>query len=141
MSRSRAVILPLLFVIVATMTLPSTMQAQPVPTGGQTSFSNLIAALNNIESEIRTIENQSVEAIEFANIREMRADLDESQNQTLDEEIEAAYTETLHDFLDNSTLFQTAFQEKRRDKVNVEDVVAVDMLSDGTVVVYFDPTL
>lgn len=141
MSRSRTVILPLLFVIVATMTLPSAAQAQPVPTGGQTSFSKLIAALNNIESEIRTIENQSVEAVEFANVREMRADLDESQNQTLDTEIEAADTETLHDFLVDNAPFQTAFREKRRDKVDTEDVVAVDMRSDGVAIVYYEPTL
>lgn len=113
-------------------------RGEPIP---EKSFSNLIAALNNIPSEIRAVENQEVQEVLFADVREMRDNLDERQNQRLDEAIDDANMEELHDFLSTHDSLSTALREKRRDRVPVEDVVAIDMLSDGDVVVYFEPML
>lgn len=141
MKRLPIYILALLLPFAATVVLPVHAQAPLGQSAEQQSFSKLIAALNNVSSEIRRLENQDVQNVEFENVRELRSNLDESQNQRLDEAIEKAETEELHDFLNDHAILLTALREKSQDKVNVKDVVAVDMLSDGDVVVYFEPTL
>lgn len=141
MWRSKIAIGALLVGLALLVGRPSTVAAQPGQPIPEKSFSNLIAALNNVNSEIRALRNREFQNVLFANVRDMRDNLDESQNQMLDKAIEDANLEPLHDYLLNNKALSTALREKRRDKVHVKDVVAVDMLSDGDVVVYFESTL
>lgn len=141
MSLAKTCLAALLIGTVSLSVLPNTTVAQrgdPIP---QKNFSNLIAALSNVNSEIRALENREVQNILFANVNEMRTELDERQNQQLDEAIEEADLDTLHDFLAEDESFKRALREKHRDSVSVNEVIAVDMLSDGDVLIYFAPTI
>lgn len=124
--------------------MPNTAHAQEeeeerAPMGGQESYTQLIDALNNSEAQIRALEQQDVQNVQLVNVEDIRQGLDDNQEQQLDEALDQANTDELHNALEENQTVNRALEDAQ-DDVSVDDVVAVNAVGEGEVVVYYEPS-
>lgn len=106
----------------------------------QDSFRNLIEAIENVEAQIRALEQQDVQNVQFVSLEDIRGELDENQERQLDQALQEASTKELHRSLNQHEAISSSMEEVRED-VNVRDVVAMNVQKNGDVVVFYDPVM
>lgn len=123
---------------------PNSVQAQEETEPWDTdydSFNSLLEAIDNSDEQISALEQQDVQNIQLVNIDEIRSDLDETQEQRLDQALEDANTEELHRALNQNENVTATLEDETQENVNVMDVVAINVLENGDVVVYHEPVM
>lgn len=106
----------------------------------QDSFRNLIEAIENIQAQIRALEQQDVQNVQFVSLEDIRGELDENQERQLDQALQETSTKELHRSLNQHEAISSSMEEVRED-VNVRDVVAMNVQKNGDVVVFYDPMM
>lgn len=106
----------------------------------QESFSSLIEAIENAEAQIRALEKQDIQNVQFVSLEDIRGELDESQEQRLDQALRDTDMEELRRTLNQHETVISSMEEARED-VNVMDVVAIDMQENGDMVVFYEPVM
>ena len=103
---------------------------------GQVTYGNLIAALNNINVQINNLE--ALNDLTVDRVRVVSADnlLQDGNIQALNNALNRNETEILNlrDVLNDNNIIQEALNNNN---VAVNDVVAIDVLSGGDVVVFY----
>ena len=103
---------------------------------GQVTYGNLIAALNNINVQINNLE--ALNDLTVDRVRVVSADnlLQDGNIQALNNALNRNETEILNlrDILNDNNIIQEALNNNN---VAVNDVVAIDVLSGGDVVVFY----
>ncbi len=97
----------------------------------QINQGNLISALNNVNAEInniRALNNLTVSDVQVVNVEDAV-----NNNNVLNNVLRNADIDALQNFLNNNEVLNDSLNQN---DVNVEDVVAVDVLRGGTVVVF-----
>lgn len=107
--------------------------AQPTQANetAQVNQGNLISALNNVNAEINNVEalnNLTVNDVQVVNVEDSV-----NNNNVLNNALRNADIDALQDFLDGNEVIKDSLNQN---DVAIGDVVAVDVLSDGTVVVF-----
>lgn len=117
------------------MAIPNNAQAQQQQ--GQATFGNLVAALNNINAQVRALEQAdiNVENIQVARVRDIRDNLNDNQVETLNNAFRDANIEVLREGIQDNEVLNNFLNEN---DIAVNDVVAVNVLSGGDVVVFVD---
>lgn len=102
---------------------------------GQATFGNLIAALNNINAQVRALENVDIEDVDVrvVNVEDVQNNLNNNQVEVLNNALQNADIDALQNFLNDNEVLQNALQNA---DVTISDVVAIDVLSGGDIVVY-----
>lgn len=106
----------------------------------QESFSSLIEAIENAEAQIRALEKQDIQNVQFVSLEDIRGELDESQEQRLDQALRDTDMEELRRTLNQHETVISSMEEARED-VTVMDVVAIDVQENGDVVVFYEPVM
>lgn len=124
-----------LFAGVVTLSASTAALAQNQQTG-QATFGNLIAALNNISAEVNdlsALNDLSVEDVQVVNVEDT---LNGNNVQALNNALNQNNVEvvTLQDTLNNNEVVKNALNNN---DVAIDRVVAVDVLSGGDVVVFY----
>lgn len=134
MKLHRISIAALFLALFGLMAVPNSAQAQQQE--GQANFGNLIAALNNVNAQVRALEDAEIQDVQVVNIEDIYNNLNDNQVQTLNNAFRDADIDVLTNAIqDNETLNNSLNQNN----VQISDVVAVNVLSGGDVVVYTDP--
>lgn len=116
------------------MAVPNSAQAQQQQ--GQANFGNLIAALNNVNAQVRALENADIQDVQVVNIEDIYNNLNDNQVETLNNAFRDADIDVLTNAIqDNETLNNSLNQND----VQISDVVAVNVLSGGDAIVFTDP--
>lgn len=107
--------------------------AQPTQANetAQINQGGLISALNNVNAEINNVEalnDLTVNDVQVVNVEDVL-----NNSNVLNNVLRNADIDALQNFLNNNDVIKNALNDNN---VAVEDVVAVDVLSDGTVVVF-----
>lgn len=133
MKLHRISIAALVLALVGLMAVPNSAQAQQQE--GQANFGNLIAALNNVNAQVQALQDAEIEDVQVVNVEDIHDNLNDNQVETLNNTFQDAEIDVLRNAIqDNETLNNSLNQND----VQVSDVVAVDVLSGGEVVVYVD---
>ena len=130
----RTLCIPVLVFAVIALAIPNNAQAQQQNVG-QAAFGNLIAALNNINAQVRALENVDVEVedVQVVNIGDIEDNLNENQIEVLNNALQNADIDALQNFLNNNDVLNDALNENN---IQISDVVAVNVLSGGDIVIY-----
>lgn len=139
----RASLVALFLALIGLVVVPSSAHAQEETEPWDTdpnSFNSLIEAIENSEAQIRALEQEDVQNVQFVNIEDIRGELDANQEQRLDQTLQDANTEELHRVLSENETITTSMEEARED-VNVMDVIAIDVREDGDIVVFYEPVM
>ena len=110
---------------------PAVAQPTQANETAQINQGNLISALNNVNAEINNVEalnDLTVNDVQVVNVEDAV-----NNNNVLNNVLRNADVDALQNFLTENDVLNEALNQN---DVAVEDVVAVDVLSDGTVVVY-----
>lgn len=119
------------------LALPGMALAQPTQANdtAQINTGTLISALNNINAEINNLEalnNLTVEDVQVVDVDNV---LNNNNVQALNNSLNNNDVDALQNFLNDNEVIKNALNNNN---VTVDDVVAVDVLSDGSVVVFVD---
>lgn len=134
MKLHRISIAALFLALFGLMAVPNSAQAQQQE--GQANFGNLIAALNNVNAQVRALEDAEIQDVQVVNIEDIYNNLNDNQVQTLNNAFRDADIDVLTNAIqDNETLNNSLNQNN----VQISDVVAVNVLSGGDAIVYTDP--
>lgn len=101
----------------------------------QANFGNLIAALNNVNSQIEALEEVDIGDVQVVNVEEIDENLNENQRESLKNAFQNADIEALRNAVQDKEPLATSLNQ---DNVQVSDVVAIDVLMGGDVAVYVD---
>lgn len=119
--------------LVGLMAIPTSAQAQQQQ--GQANFGNLIAALNNVNAQVQALQDAEIQDVQVVNVGDIEENLNDNQVETLNNAFQNADIDALTNAIqENETLNNSLNQNN----VQISDVVAVDVLSGGDVVVYVD---
>lgn len=144
MTIRRVSFVALFLALAGLVAVPNSAMAQEeeerAPMGGQESFTQLIDALNNSEEQVQALKQQDIQNVDLVNVEDLRQGLDDTQKQRLDEAMDQANTDELHQALEENQTVQSALEEETQDDVSVDDVVAVNASGEGNVVLYYDPS-
>lgn len=107
--------------------------AQPTQANetAQINQGNLISALNNVNAEINNVE--ALNDLTVNDVRVVNVEDAVNNNNVLNNVLRNADIDALQNFLNNNDVLNEALNNNN---VVVSDVVAVDVLSDGTVVLF-----
>ena len=126
----------------ATLTAPEEASFQQTAT--QATFGNLIAALNNINAQIIALNNLDVDIgdITVVSIGDITVTLTDVQvrvlNNVLNNNNVQVNIGVLQNFLNNSNI-DVAIEIRdflNRNQINIEDVVAINVLSGGDLIIF-----
>ncbi len=112
--------------------------AQPTQanTVAQINQGGLVSALNNVSAEINNV--QALNDLMITDVEVVNAEDAVRNNNVLNNVLNNADIDALQNFLNgNDVNAEIIRQALNNNDVDVSDVVAVDVLSDGTVVVFF----
>ncbi len=134
MIRRKAFFVALAAVVMMAFTLPTEAQAQEQE-ADQDNFGNLISALNNINAQISDVEalnDLTVEDVRVVNVEDV---IQGNNVNALNNALNRNETDidALQDFLNDNEILNDALNENN---VAVSDVIAIDVLSGGEVVVF-----
>lgn len=132
MKLHRISIAALVLALVGLLSVPNNAQAQQQ---GQANFGNLIAALNNIHSQVQALEEADIGDVQVVNVEDIEETLNENQNESLGDAFQDADLEALRNAVQNHEALTNSLSQNN---VQVGDVVAVDVLNGGDVAVYVD---
>lgn len=110
---------------------PAMAQPMQANTTAQINQGGLISALNNVNAEINNI--QALNDLTVNDVRVVNVEDSVNNNNVLNNALRNADIDALQNFLNNNEVIKNALNNNN---VLVSDVVAVDVLSDGTVVVF-----
>lgn len=103
----------------------------------QVNANNLVSALNNISveiNELKALNDLTVEDVQLVNVEDTL-----NNNKILNNSLNQNKVNILQDFLNNSVNnnnVEIIKNSLNNNDVDIEDVVAIDVLSNGTVVVF-----
>lgn len=98
---------------------------------GQINQGNLISALNNVNAEVNNLE--ALNDLTVSEVRIVNVDNVLNNSNVLNNVLRNADIDAVQNNLNDNEVIKQALNNNN---VNVSDVVAVDVLSDGTVVVF-----
>ncbi len=110
---------------------PAMAQPTQANNTAQINQGNLISALNNVNAEINNVEalnDLTVNDVQVVNVEDVL-----NNSNVLNNVLRNADIDALQNFLNNNDVIKDALNDNN---VVVSDVVAVDVLSDGTVVIF-----
>lgn len=117
----------------------STTQGGSNQAAGQANFGNLISALNNVSAQVSNIQalnNVTVQDVRLVNVQDV---LNGNNVQALNNALNANNVQILQNFLNNSVNNNTVVLRNilSSNNLDVSRVVAVDVLSGGQIVVFY----
>lgn len=143
MTSRRISLIAFFLALVGLVAVPSSVQAQQEREPWDTdpdSFNSLIEAIENSDAQIRALEQQDVQNVQFVSLEKIRGELDRNQEQRLDQALQDANTEELHRALNENETITTSMEDTRED-VSVMDVIAINVRENGDVVVFYESVM
>lgn len=131
MKLHRISIAALVLALVGLMAVPNSAQAQQQ--GGQANFGNLIAALNNVNAQVQALQDAEINENEVQVVYLRDLNIEDNQVETLNNAFQNAEIDVLRDAIEGNNTLNNSLNN-----IQISDVVAVDVLSGGEVVVYVD---
>ena len=124
-----------------TVALPERIEAQEAPRAAQVTVGNLIAALNNVNVQITRLEalnDLTIQDVRLVNVRDV---LNDANIQAFNNALNRNNVEILNlrNVLNDNEVIKNALNNNQV-PIAVGQVVAIDVLSGGDVIVFYQPT-
>ena len=118
----------------AAVGMPERAEAQQQDVG-QATFGNLIAALNNINAQIRALENVDIDEVRVVNVQNV---LNKNNVNAFNNALNRNNVEILNlrNVLNNNEIIKNALNNNN---VAIDRVVAISVLSGGDIIVFYQP--
>lgn len=124
-----------------TVALPERIEAQEAPRAAQVTVGNLIAALNNVNVQITRLEalnDLTIQDVRLVNVQDV---LNDANIQAFNNALNRNNVEILNlrNVLNDNEVIKNALNNNQV-PIAVGQVVAIDVLSGGDVIVFYQPT-
>lgn len=124
-----------------TVALPERIEAQEAPRAAQVTVGNLIAALNNVNVQITRLEalnDLTIQDVRLVNVRDV---LNDANIQAFNNALNRNNVEILNlrNVLNDNEVIKNALNNNQV-PIAIGQVVAIDVLSGGDVIVFYQPT-
>lgn len=124
-----------------TVALPERIEAQEAPRAAQVTVGNLIAALNNVNVQITRLEalnDLTIQDVRLVNVQDV---LNDANIQAFNNALNRNNVEILNlrNVLNDNEVIKNALNNNQV-PIAIGQVVAIDVLSGGDVIVFYQPT-
>ncbi len=126
-------------VVTVLMPVERVRAQQPIHPKDSVNVTQLISALKNHEAERRQLEHTDIQDVRVVSVEDVRERLDRVQVERLDRALRKSHTEALPVYLKDYTPITDALESEPSSGVSIWDLVAIDVLKGGYVIVYYMP--